>query len=116
MKPFPRLGRLKATYLAMLGLSIAQPVAAEESFVTQQSKADALTFTLITGDKVSAVVNKDGKLGGIRMLASDGSEAITSIFKRGNNTYVVPAQAQALIDSQAIDLELFNKLPTFAKK
>lgn len=34
MKPFPRLGRLKATYLAMLGLSIAQPATAEESFVT----------------------------------------------------------------------------------
>ncbi|MEC8140210.1 MAG: hypothetical protein VX058_08555, partial [Pseudomonadota bacterium] len=108
MKPFPRLGRLKATYLAMLGLSIAQPATAEESFVTQQSKADALTFTLITGDKVSAVVNKDGKLGGIRLVNADGSDTFTSIFKRGNNTYVVPNHAQALVDSNAIDLELFN--------
>ena len=108
MKPFPRLGRLKATYLAMLGLSIAQPATAEESFVTQQSKADALTFTLITGDKVSAIVNKDGKLGGIRLVNADGSDTFTSIFKRGNNTYVVPNHAQALVDSNAIDLELFN--------
>lgn len=108
MKPFPRLGRLKATYLAMLGLSFAQPAFAQTSDITATPSTGELTFTLITGDKVSAVVNKNGQLGGIRMLASDGSEPITSIFKRGNNTYVVPAQAQALIDSQAIDLELFN--------
>jgi len=108
MKPFPRLGRLKATYLAMLGLSLAQPVAAQNTAFTNKTSADALTFTLITGDKVSAIVNKDGQLGGIRLLNADGSDAFTSIFKRGNNTYVVPAHAQAFVDSQAIDLELFN--------
>ena len=62
MKPFPRLGRVKATYLAMLGLTFAQPTLAQTNVVTNQTKADALTFTLITGDKVSAVVNKDGEL------------------------------------------------------
>lgn len=108
MKPFPRLGRVKATYLAMLGLTFAQPTLAQTNVVTNQTKADALTFTLITGDKVSAVVNKDGELSGIRLLNADGSDAITSIFKRGKSTYVVPNHAQALVDSQAIDLELFN--------
>ncbi|MCG9708325.1 MULTISPECIES: S8 family serine peptidase [unclassified Pseudoalteromonas] len=107
MKPFSRLGRINATYLAMLGLSLAQPAMAQDVAITK-TKTDALTFTLITGDKVSAVVNKNGELGGIRLLNADGSDAITSIFKRGKSTYVIPTQAQALVNSQSIDMELFN--------
>lgn len=51
---------------------------------------------MITGDKVSAVVNNAGELGGIRMLNKDGVEIATSVFKRGNDTYLVPAKAQPL--------------------
>ncbi|MEO2267540.1 S8 family serine peptidase [Pseudoalteromonas sp. YIC-656] len=108
MKQPRRFGRLKATYLAMLSLGLAQPVLAQSDDLAQNTNAQALTFTLITGDKVSAVVNKQGELGGIRMLGKDGNEVITSVFMRGGNTYVMPSQAQELVDSGAIDLELFN--------
>ncbi|WP_105201274.1 MULTISPECIES: S8 family serine peptidase [unclassified Pseudoalteromonas] len=108
MKQPRRFGRLKATYLAMLSLGLAQPVLAQGDELAGNTSAQALTFTLITGDKVSAVVNKQGELGGIRMLGKDGNEVITSIFKRGGNTYVMPSQAQEWVDSGAIDLELFN--------
>ncbi|WP_105255718.1 S8 family serine peptidase [Pseudoalteromonas sp. T1lg75] len=74
----------------------------------QAVKPAELQFTLITGEKVSAVVKADGKLGGIRVLGDNGEEQITSVFSKGGNQYVITNKAQTLVDAQAIDMELFN--------
>lgn len=103
-----RLGRLTALHLAALGTLAVPAVMAAESAVMQEKKAGEIHFTLLTGDKVSAVVKNDGALAGIRLLGADGNDVITSIFKVGDDTYVVPPQAQQLIDAKAVDLELFN--------
>ncbi|WP_372379251.1 S8 family serine peptidase [Vibrio natriegens] len=94
--------------LALLGASMSLCTQAETELAVVQGGAKGLEFTLITGDKVSAVVNNAGELGGIRMLNKDGVEIATSVFKRGKDTYLVPAKAQPFVDSRAIDLELFN--------
>ncbi|MBR9876218.1 MAG: S8 family serine peptidase [Vibrionaceae bacterium] len=94
--------------LALLGASMSLCAQAETELAVAQGGAKGVEFTLITGDKVSAVVSNTGELGGIRMLNKDGVEIVTSVFKRGNDTYLVPAKAQPFVDSRAIDLELFN--------
>ncbi|MGP8307704.1 S8 family serine peptidase [Vibrio sp. YIC-376] len=94
--------------LALLGASMSLCAQAETELAAVQGGAKGVEFTLITGDKVSAVVNNTGELGGIRMLNTEGVEIVTSVFKRGNDTYLVPPKAQPFVDSHAIDLELFN--------
>ncbi|WP_417877947.1 S8 family serine peptidase [Vibrio sp.] len=94
--------------LALLGASLSLCVQAETELAVAQDGAKGVEFTLITGDKVSAVVSNTGELGGIRMLNKDGVEIVTSVFKRGKDTYLVPAKAQSFVDSRVIDLELFN--------
>lgn len=74
----------------------------------QQTQDQALTFTLITGDKVNAVVDSEGGLSGIRVAGVNGEDRITSVFKRGDNVYVIPEDAQNLVDNQSLDMELFN--------
>ena len=94
--------------LALLGASLSLCVQAETELAVAQDGAKGVEFTLITGDKVSAGVSNTGELGGIRMLNKDGVEIVTSVFKRGKDTYLVPAKAQSFVDSRVIDLELFN--------
>ncbi|TKB43807.1 S8 family serine peptidase [Thalassotalea mangrovi] len=105
MKQFFRPSRLSTACLFAL-CSTSLSAFADPALTEQQSKA--VEFTLITGDKVSAVVKNDGSLAGIRLLSADDQELITSIFKRGSDIYLVPEKAKALVDAQAIDLELFN--------
>ncbi|WP_105199643.1 MULTISPECIES: S8 family serine peptidase [unclassified Pseudoalteromonas] len=74
---------------------------------TELSPAE-LQFTLITGEKVSAVVKPDGQLGGIRLHDENGQEQLTSVFRRGDSQYVLTAKSQNLVDNHGVDLELFN--------
>ncbi len=67
-----------------------------------------LSFTLITGDKVSARLNNDGTIGGIRLVGAEGENVFTSLFKIGGETYVIPASAQSKVDAGSLDMELFN--------
>ncbi|MFV8784047.1 S8 family serine peptidase [Microbulbifer sp. SA54] len=106
MKKFPRGRHLAAAIFTLSGGLSATHALAQE--LPQEVAAGERTFTLITGDKVSAVVKNDGALAGIRLLGEDGGEVITSIYKYGNDTYVVPPKAQALVDAKAVDMELFN--------
>ncbi|GAA4356498.1 S8 family serine peptidase [Kangiella marina] len=70
--------------------------------------AKALTFTLITGDVAHATVNSRGEMLGARLTKADGSEVITSTLQVGSNLYVIPAEAQPLVDAGKLDKELFN--------
>ena len=106
MNNFGRVSRLAAAIFALSGGLSAAPALAQEP--EQQPAGGELTFTLITGDKVSAVVKNDGALAGIRLMGEDGSDVVTSIYKYGDSTYVVPPKAQQLVDAKAVDMELFN--------
>ncbi|WP_078082953.1 S8 family serine peptidase [Microbulbifer mangrovi] len=110
MNKFGRVSRLAAAICALSGGLVAAPALSQD--LTQEFgeeiNSGELMFTLITGDKVSAVVKNDGALAGIRLLGEEGGEVVTSIFKRGNDTYVVPPKAQKLVDAKAVDMELFN--------
>ena len=74
----------------------------------QQAQDKTLTFTLITGEKVNAIVNSQGGLSGIRLAGASGEERMTSVFSRGGNVYVIPQTAQELVDNHMLDMELFN--------
>lgn len=106
MKKVFGMRRIAAAVLALSGGLGAVPGIAQE--LGSETSPGEVTFTLITGDKVSAVVKNDGELAGIRLLGEDGTEAITSIFQYGSDVYVVPAKARELVDAKAVDLELFN--------
>ena len=110
MNKFGKVSRLAAAIFALSGGLSAVPAFSQEASDDFGEKVSAgeLTFTLITGDKVSAVVKNDGALAGIRLLGEDGSEVVTSIYQYGNDTYVVPPKAQKLVDAKAVDMELFN--------
>ncbi|WP_193163095.1 S8 family serine peptidase [Microbulbifer hainanensis] len=108
MKKLFRVSRIAAAMLTLSGGMMAASAIAQEQALSEEPFSGELTFTLITGDKVSAVVKSDGQLAGIRLLGEDGSEVVTSIYQYGNDTYVVPPKAQKLIDAKAVDLELFN--------
>ena len=110
MNKFGRVSRLAAAVFALSGGLSAAPALSQElsQEFGEQLASGELIFTLITGDKVSAVVKNDGALAGIRLLGEDGGDVVTSIYKRGNDTYVVPPKAQELVDAKAVDMELFN--------
>ncbi|MEJ2273601.1 MAG: S8 family serine peptidase [Woeseiaceae bacterium] len=107
--PSMKLSILRA--LAALGLAVTAGIVhaypGDAPFAVEDGRA-GLEFTLITGDKVVATVGANGELSGVRLLGDDGEEVVTSIFRRAGNTYVVPDNAQALVDARAIDMELFN--------
>ncbi|MCG9696906.1 S8 family serine peptidase [Shewanella sp. Isolate11] len=107
MKSRFRLNKLAVHCMALLGGALSLSAVAEDMVAFEHESA-GLEFTLITGDKVSAVVKTDGSLAGIRMVGKDGQDVMTSIFKRGNDTYVIPESAQQFIDNKVIDKELFN--------
>jgi len=110
MNRFGRVSRLAAAVFALSGGLAAAPALSQDVTAEfgEQLTSGELTFTLITGDKVTAVIKNDGALAGIRLLGENGDEVVTSIFKRGNDTYVVPPKAQKLVDAKAVDMELFN--------
>lgn len=99
---------LKATVCLGLMAALIPQAQANENSTEYTSSVRNLSFTLITGDKVSARLNTDGTIGGIRLVDKDGGDVFTSMFKRGGETYVIPAAAQDRIDSGSLDLELFN--------
>ncbi|WP_226662493.1 S8 family serine peptidase [Microbulbifer aggregans] len=103
-----KLSHIAAAMLAFSGSLASNGVSSQALALGEKPESGELTFTLITGDKVSAIVKNDGALAGIRLLGADGGEVVTSIYKYGNDTYVVPPKAQKLVDAKAVDLELFN--------
>ncbi|MGS0497565.1 S8 family serine peptidase [Pseudoalteromonas mariniglutinosa] len=112
MNKKPKLGPVAlalkgALYLGLMS-SLAPFTYANDAQTELNNPERNLSFTLITGDKVSARLNTDGTIGGIRLLGENGEEAFTSLFKRGGESYVIPASAQAKVDSGALDRELFN--------
>ena len=107
MKSCFRLNKIAIHCMALLGSTLSLSAVAED-LVAFEHESAGLEFTLITGDKVSAVVKTDGSLAGLRLVGKDGQDVVTSIFKRGNDTYVIPQSAQQFIDSKVIDKELFN--------
>ncbi|AKE51739.1 S8 family serine peptidase [Kangiella geojedonensis] len=70
--------------------------------------AKALSFTLITGDVAHATVNNRGEMLGARLTKADGSEVVWSTLQVGPNLYLIPAEAQPLVDAGKLDKELFN--------
>ncbi|WP_189110884.1 S8 family serine peptidase [Streptomyces camponoticapitis] len=63
------------------------------------------TVTLITGDKVVL----DGEGAAVGILPAKGRAGISvQIGRTGDHTYVVPADAEALIDAGKVDLNLFD--------
>ncbi|WP_295801660.1 S8 family serine peptidase [uncultured Microbulbifer sp.] len=108
MKRFYRVSKIAAAILTLSGGLSATPAFSQVDTLSEQPSAGELTFTLITGDKVTAVVKADGELAGVRLVGEDGNEVVTSIYQYGNEIYVVPPKAQKLVDAKAIDMELFN--------
>ena len=108
MKKLFGVRRIAAAVIAAASGLSTTPALAQDQSLSEAHKGGELTFTLITGDKVSAVVKNDGALAGIRLLGEDGNEVVTSIFQYGTGTYVIPPKAQELVDAKAVDLELFN--------
>lgn len=70
--------------------------------------AKALAFTLITGDVAHATVNNRGEMLGARLAKADGTEVVSSTLQVGPNLYLIPAEAQPLVDAGKLDKELFN--------
>lgn len=70
--------------------------------------AKALAFTLITGDVAHATVNNRGEMLGARLVKADGTEVVSSTLQVGPNLYLIPAEAQPLVDAGKLDKELFN--------
>ncbi|MFV0594301.1 S8 family serine peptidase [Shewanella sp.] len=107
MKQLFKRSRIAATCLMAMGLTANHALAEDDSALVD-AKSSAVQFTLITGEVVTAVVRTDGTLGGIRLLSEDGSEVVTSVFQNLNGQYIITPKAQKLVDTQAVDLELFN--------
>lgn len=99
---------MKAWICMGLLTSASLPAFANDAITENTSGVRDLSFTLVTGDKVTGRLNADGTIGGVRMQSKDGSDVFTSIFRRGGETYVIPASAQERIDSGSLDMELFN--------
>ncbi|WP_160154069.1 S8 family serine peptidase [Microbulbifer sp. ALW1] len=108
MKHFFGVRRIAAAIIAASSGLATVPALAQAESLSEAPAGGELIFTLITGDKVSAVIKNDGALAGIRLLGEDGNEVVTSIFQYGKGTYVIPPKAQPLVDAKAVDLELFN--------
>lgn len=109
MKRKPKLSTLTKTLRKTLYVGLLSTISSHAfADAPLESSERNLSFTLITGDKVAARLNTDGTIGGIRLLAQEGEEVFTSLFKRGGESYVIPAAAQAKVDSGALDMELFN--------
>ncbi|ASJ98490.1 peptidase S8 [Shewanella marisflavi] len=68
----------------------------------------ALEFTLITGDKVSAMATPNRGLFGARLVSDEGQEQITSLQQLGSDIYLIPPKAAELVDKGLLDRELFN--------
>lgn len=109
MKKKPNLSTLTRALRKTLYVGLLSTISSHAFADAQPENSERnLSFTLITGDKVAARLNTDGTIGGIRLLAEDGQETFTSLFKRGGESYVIPASVQAKVDSGALDMELFN--------
>ena len=109
MKRKPKLSTLTRTLRKTLYVGLLSTISSHAfADAPLESSERNLSFTLITGDKVAARLNTDGTIGGIRLLGEEGEEVFTSLFKRGGESYVIPASAQAKVDSGALDMELFN--------
>lgn len=109
MKRKPKLSTLTKTLRKTLYVGLLSTISSHAfADAPLESSERNLSFTLITGDKVAARLNTDGTIGGIRLLGQEGEEVFTSLFKRGGESYVIPATAQAKVDSGALDMELFN--------
>ncbi|MCH1931365.1 S8 family serine peptidase [Shewanella sp. A25] len=106
MKQLFKRSRIAATCLMAMGLSANYVMADDDLLV--DAKSNTVQFTLITGEVVTAVVRTDGTLGGIRLMGENGAEVITSVFQNKNGQYIISPKAQQLVDSRAVDMELFN--------
>ncbi|MGZ9899974.1 S8 family serine peptidase [Shewanella gaetbuli] len=91
---------LGITILSLSSLATAQDISDES--------AQSLEFTLITGDKVSAMATPERGLYGARLLNSDGEEVITSLEQLGDDIYLIPPEAATYVEQGLLDRELFN--------
>ncbi|QYJ80217.1 S8 family serine peptidase [Shewanella acanthi] len=107
MKQLFKRSRIAATCLMAMGLTSNYAMAEDDAMLID-SKSNAVQFTLITGEVVTAVVRTDGTLGGIRLMGENGTEVITSVFQNKNGQYIISPKAQKLVDSRTVDMELFN--------
>ncbi|WP_100349441.1 S8 family serine peptidase [Luteimicrobium subarcticum] len=65
------------------------------------------TFTLVTGDQVQARVAADGTVSEAQVVTDDPDRVVTTWISH-DDTYVIPAEAQPLIDAGTLDERLFD--------
>ncbi|QYJ75944.1 S8 family serine peptidase [Shewanella sp. FJAT-52076] len=107
MKPLFGLSKIATLCLTLTGAGVVAIPAYADDDIQDQASA-TLQFTLITGEKVSAVVKPNGQLAGIRLHSEDGTEQVTSLYQVGNDQYIITPKSQALVESRLVDMELFN--------
>ena len=95
---------IKALFAVSALAAMSQSALADNSSALNES----VTFTLITGDKVTAVARGDNGLSGFRVTNAQGDEKITSLFSIAGQTYIIPEKAKPYVDSKVLDMELFN--------
>ncbi|MFD6176488.1 MULTISPECIES: S8 family serine peptidase [unclassified Isoptericola] len=62
-------------------------------------------FTLVTGDVVTARIDPDGDVAEARI---EGDEQVTTTYVDGDETYLVPPDAQPLVDAGVLDERFFD--------
>ncbi|GAA1725288.1 S8 family serine peptidase [Isoptericola hypogeus] len=114
-----RLRTASAT-LAVLALTTTAAAAADapegtssapssESAASTNPGPTTATFTLVTGDRVTAQAGPGGALVAPRLTGPDGgTDALWTTWTDGGDTYVLPEGAQRLLDAGTLDVELFN--------
>ncbi|MEV6264211.1 S8 family serine peptidase [Streptomyces sp. NPDC051784] len=114
MTPRPRRRALPAATAALAlvlggGLLLPAPAsaAADNPADTSSPRYPAYDITLVTGDRVH-LTDLPGPQDDIAVDPAPGSHGGVQVQTYGENTYVIPADAAALIAADKLDPELFN--------